>query len=127
MCLTPQLPHVRHSPSSSGPQADATINAGGGIIVPPSSYFPRIQQILRKHDILCLADEIVTGFGRTGNWFGKDTVGMQPDMMALAKGLSAGHFPISAVVMTSAIYDAVCAINEGGGNFGHASQTQAIP
>ena len=54
--------------------------------------------MLDKYDILCLDDEIVCGFGRTGNWFGKETVDMRPDMMALAKGLSSSYFPISAVV-----------------------------
>ncbi len=118
---------LREGPDSVAAFIAEPINAGGGIIVPPSSYFPRIQQVLRKYDVLCLDDEIVTGFGRTGNWFGKDTVGMQPDMMALAKGLSAAHFPISAVVISSAIYDAVCAINKPGGNFGHGFTNSGHP
>ena len=64
-----------------------------------AGLFRRIQKVLTKYDILCLGDEIVCGFGRTGNWFGKETVGMTPDMMSLAKGLSSSYFPISAVVV----------------------------
>jgi 4-aminobutyrate--pyruvate transaminase len=103
------------------------IHAGGGIIVPPASYFREIQKLLRKYDILALADEIVCGFGRTGNWFGKDTTGYVPDMMALAKGLSAGHFPISAVVMSAPVYEAVKAFNAAGGNFGHGFTNSGHP
>ncbi|MFA6155086.1 aminotransferase, partial [Mesorhizobium sp.] len=103
------------------------INAGGGIIVPPASYFAKIKKVLDKYDILCLGDEIVCGFGRTGNWFGKKTVGMQPDMMALAKGLSSSYFPISAVVMAGEIYDAVKEFNKQGGSFGHGFTNSGHP
>jgi 4-aminobutyrate--pyruvate transaminase len=103
------------------------INAGGGIIVPPASYFAKIEKVLKKYDILCLGDEIVCGFGRTGNWFGKETVGMQPDMMALAKGLSSSYFPISAVVMAGEIYEAVKTFNKQGGSFGHGFTNSGHP
>lgn len=103
------------------------IQAGGGIIAPPASYFPEVQKLLRRYDILALADEIVCGLGRTGSWFGKDTTSFAPDMMALAKGLSAGHFPISAVVMSGPVYDAVKAFNAAGGNFGHGFTNSGHP
>src|SRR5262249_49603790 len=103
------------------------IFAGGGIIVPPKSYFARIEEVLKKYDILCLGDEIVCGFARTGNWFGKETVGMKPQMMALAKGLSSSYFPISAVVIAPEIYDAVAAFNKQGGNFGHGFTNSGHP
>lgn len=118
---------VREDPDTIAAFIAEPIHAGGGIIVPPSSYFPEVQKVLRKYDILALADEIVCGFGRTGNWFGKDTTGYAPDMMALAKGLSAGHFPISAVVMSGAIYDAAKAFNAAGGNFGHGFTNSGHP
>lgn len=101
--------------------------AGGGIIVPPKGYFARIEEVLRKYDILCLGDEIVTGFARTGNWFGRETVGMAPDMMSLAKGLSSSYFPISAVVVKPEIYQAVYDFNAGGGNFGHGFTNSGHP
>jgi Adenosylmethionine-8-amino-7-oxononanoate aminotransferase len=103
------------------------IHAGGGIIVPPKTYFTRIQEILRKYDILCLDDEIVCGFARTGNWFGRETVGMKPDMMSLAKGLSSSYFPISAVVIAPGIYDAVYEFNKLGGSFGHGFTNSGHP
>ncbi|PZM12976.1 aminotransferase [Rhizobium tubonense] len=117
---------------SEGPDTVAAfiaepVYAGGGIIVPPSGYFPRIQDVLNKYDILCLDDEIVCGFGRTGEWFGKDLVGMKPDMMALAKGLSSSYFPISAVVLSPKIYGAVAEFNNQGGAFGHGFTNSGHP
>ena len=103
------------------------INAGGGIIVPPETYFPKIQAILRKHDILVLADEIVTGFGRTGNWFGSQTVGMQPDMMSMAKALSSSYFPISAVLVSRPIQQALAEMNKAGELFGHGFTNSGHP
>jgi 4-aminobutyrate---pyruvate transaminase len=103
------------------------INAGGGIIVPPAGYFAKIEAVLRRHDILVLADEVVCGFGRTGNWFGCQTVGMQPDMMALAKGLSSSYFPISAVVLGRPISEALTRLNAGGELFGHGFTNSGHP
>jgi 4-aminobutyrate--pyruvate transaminase len=103
------------------------INAGGGVIVPPRGYFPKVQEVLRRHGILCLDDEIVCGFGRTGSWFGCESVGMEPDMMAMAKGLSSSYFPISAVAVAPHIYEAIHRINADGGNFGHGFTNSGHP
>ncbi|ACM39443.1 MULTISPECIES: aminotransferase [Rhizobium/Agrobacterium group] len=103
------------------------INAGAGVIVPPSGYFERIQAVLDKYGILCLDDEIVCGFGRTGNWFGCQTVGMMPDMMAMAKGLSSSFFPISAVAVSGKIYEAIKSINRDGSLFGHGFTNSGHP
>jgi 4-aminobutyrate--pyruvate transaminase len=103
------------------------INAGGGVVVPPQNYFAKIEAVLRRHDILVLADEVVCGFGRTGNWFGCQSVGMQPDMMALAKGLSSSYFPISAVLLARPVRDAVAAINPNGELFGHGFTNSGHP
>jgi 4-aminobutyrate--pyruvate transaminase len=118
---------LREGPETIAAFIAEPIHAGGGIIVPPASYFSRMQAVLDKYDILCLDDEIVCGFGRTGEWFGKDTVGMRPDMMALAKGLSAGHFPISAVVVSGRIYQALYDFNGAEGNFGHGFTNSGHP
>jgi len=118
---------LREGPDSIAAFIAEPIYAGGGIIVPPARYFAEVQKVLRKYDILSLADEIVCGFGRTGNWFGKDTVGYDPDMVALAKGLSAGHFPMSAVVVKGPIYQAVYEFNARGGNFGHGFTNSGHP
>jgi 4-aminobutyrate--pyruvate transaminase len=118
---------LREGPDSIAAFIAEPIHAGGGIIVPPKTYFARIQEVLRKYDILCLADEIVCGFARTGNWFGKETVAMQPDMMSLAKGLSSSYFPISAVVVRPEIYQAVYDFNKNGGAFGHGFTNSGHP
>ncbi len=103
------------------------INAGGGIIVPPKGYFQKIETVLRRHDILVLGDEVVCGFGRTGNWFGCQTVGMQPDMIALAKGITSSYFPMSAVLLGKPIQDALAEMNKGGEIFGHGFTNSGHP
>lgn len=86
------------------------IQGAGGVLVPPASYFPEIQRICKAHDILFIVDEVICGFGRTGNWFGADTFDLQADIMTLAKGLSSGYMPISAVMVgdrvSKALFDA---------------------
>ena len=72
------------------------IQGAGGVIVPPDSYWPEIQRICNKYDVLLVVDEVITGFGRTGQWFGSHTYSIQPDLMTLAKGLSSGYLPIAA-------------------------------
>jgi 4-aminobutyrate--pyruvate transaminase len=81
----------------------------GGVIVPPATYFERIQPILKKHDILFVADEVICGFGRTGNMFGTQTFDLRPDIMTLAKALSAGYQPISASLVKNELYDVLLA------------------
>ncbi len=103
------------------------VNAGGGIIVPPRGYFAKIEAVLRRHDILVLADEVVCGFGRTGNWFGCETVGMTPDMMALAKGITSSYFPMSAVLLGRPIRDALAEMNKAGELFGHGFTNSGHP
>jgi len=88
------------------------IQGAGGVLVPPASYFPEIQRICREHGVLLIADEVICGFGRTGNWFGSETFGIEPDLMTLAKGLSSGYLPISAVMVGDRV--ARTLIDEGG-------------
>jgi len=75
------------------------IQGAGGVIVPPSTYWPEIQRICDKYEILLIADEVITGFGRTGNWFGSQTMGIKPHIMTIAKGLSSGYAPIGGSVV----------------------------
>ncbi len=88
------------------------IQGAGGVIIPPASYFPEIQRVCRNHDILFIVDEVITGFGRTGNWFASETFDLKPDMMTLAKGLSSGYAPISAVMVGDRV--AATLIDDGG-------------
>ena len=83
------------------------IQGAGGVIVPPANYWGEIQKICDKYDILLAADEVICGFGRTGNWFGSDTFGIKPDIISMAKGLSSGYLPIAAVAVGSRINDAL--------------------
>ncbi|CAM4090340.1 aspartate aminotransferase family protein [Bordetella muralis] len=95
------------------------VMGAGGVIVPPETYFEKIQSVLRKYDVLMVADEVICGFGRTGKMFGSQTFGIQPDILTCAKALSSGYIPISAVMVSPAIYDAM-AVNSGKiGTFGH--------
>lgn len=83
------------------------VQGAGGVIDPPRTYWPEIERICRKYDILLVADEVICGFGRTGNWFGCETYGFTPDLMTLAKGLSSGYLPIAAVAMNGRVFEGI--------------------
>ena len=91
------------------------IQGAGGVIVPPESYWPKIKEILDKYDILFVADEVICGFGRTGEWFGSDFYGLKPDMMTIAKGLTSGYIPMGGLI----VRDEVVAVLNEGGDFNH--------
>ncbi|KFE54678.1 aspartate aminotransferase family protein [Pseudomonas syringae] len=91
------------------------IQGAGGVIVPPDSYWPKIKEILDKYDILFVADEVICGFGRTGEWFGSDFYGLKPDMMTIAKGLTSGYIPMGGLI----VRDEVVAVLNEGGDFNH--------
>lgn len=88
------------------------IHGAGGLIFPPETYWPAIQKICRKYDVLLHVDEVITGFARTGAWFGSHTYGIAPDIMTMAKGLSSGYQPISAVALGDRVADAISNANE---------------
>lgn len=81
----------------------------GGMVVPPDDYWPRMEEVLRRHGILLILDEVVTGFGRTGTWFGAEHWGLSPDLLVTAKGITSGYMPLGAVLVTAPIRDAVTA------------------
>jgi putrescine aminotransferase len=91
------------------------IQGAGGVIVPPDSYWPKIKEILARYDILFVADEVICGFGRTGEWFGSDYYDLKPDLMTIAKGLTSGYIPMGGVIVRD---DVVNVLNEGG-DFNH--------
>ena len=91
------------------------IQGAGGVIVPPETYWPRIKEILAKYDILFVADEVICGFGRTGEWFGSDFYDLKPDMMTIAKGLTSGYIPMGGLI----VRDEVVAVLNEGGDFNH--------
>jgi 4-aminobutyrate--pyruvate transaminase len=95
------------------------VMGAGGVIVPPAGYFERVQQVLARHDILFIADEVICGFGRTGQMFGSQTYGIRPDILTCAKMLTSGYQPMSAMMVTPRIFEALLRQSEKLGVFGH--------
>jgi putrescine aminotransferase len=91
------------------------IQGAGGVIVPPASYWPEIQRICDRYGILLIADEVITGFGRTGQWFGSETFGIRPHIMTIAKGLSSGYLPIGGSIVCDEVAETVAKA----GDFNH--------
>jgi putrescine aminotransferase len=92
------------------------VQGAGGVIVPPATYWPEIQRICDKYGILLVSDEVITGFGRTGRWFGCETMGFQPDLMTFAKGVTSGYVPLGGVMVGDRIAKVLI---EQGGEFNH--------
>ena len=91
----------------------------GGVIVPPAGYYPAIQQVLDEHDIIMIDDEVINGFGRTGNWWGAQTLGMRPTTISAAKQLTSAYAPLGAVMIPEDIYQAYVDHSRQIGTFGH--------
>jgi 4-aminobutyrate--pyruvate transaminase len=106
--------------------AEPLIGAGG-VLLPPEGYFAAIQPILKRHDILLIADEVITGFGRTGAYWGSETFGMKPDMLVCAKALSAGFQPISAIIVSDDIFRPIQDRAGKNGSFAHGFTWSAHP
>lgn len=92
------------------------VQGAGGVIIPPDSYWPEINRICKEHDILLIADEVICGFGRLGHWFGSQRYGIRPDFMTLAKGITSGYVPLSAVMVGDRVAETLI---EEGGEFYH--------
>ena len=92
------------------------VQGAGGVIIPPSTYWPEIQRICREYDVLLVADEVICGFGRTGNWWGSETFDITPDLMPIAKGLTSGYVPMGGVFISDRVAGPVM---EHGGEFVH--------
>ncbi len=110
---------LKEGPDTVAAMFAEPIMGAGGVIVPPPTYFEKIQKVLKKYDVLLIADEVICGFFRTGNPWGSQTFGMVPDMLACAKALSASYIPISALMINEKIYQALLAESDKIGTFGH--------
>ncbi|MEM8555637.1 MAG: aspartate aminotransferase family protein [Pseudomonadota bacterium] len=99
------------------------VQGAGGVIVAPDSYWPEVSRILAERDILFIADEVICGFGRTGQWFGSQTYGLKPDIMTIAKGLSSGYAPIGGSMLTAEVAETI----GGAGEFYHGYTYSAHP
>lgn len=95
------------------------VMGAGGVIVPPATYWTKIQAVLRKYDILLVADEVICGFGRTGNMFGCETFNIEPDILVLSKALSSSYLPISALVANDRVLQPLINESDRIGTFGH--------
>ncbi|MEC7669038.1 MAG: aminotransferase class III-fold pyridoxal phosphate-dependent enzyme, partial [Pseudomonadota bacterium] len=96
---------LREGPDTVGALCLEPVTAGGGVIAPPEGYWPRVQEICRKYDVLLHIDEVVCGVGRTGKWFGYQQYGVQPDMVTMAKGVASGYAAIACLVTTEGVFD----------------------
>jgi putrescine aminotransferase len=81
------------------------IQGAGGVIIPPMTYWPAVQEICKKYDLLLIADEVICGFGRTGHWFGSEYFGIESDFMTMAKGITSGYMPLSAIMVSDRVAD----------------------
>ena len=113
---------------------DARIEAEGPdtvaafiVVVPPEGYFAEIQQVLKRHDVLMLVDEVICGFGRLGEWFGCDVFGIEPDIMTVAKGLTNGYIPMSGSLVGDKVWDVLESSSAEIGAFGHGFTYSAHP
>ena len=110
---------LKEGPETIGAFIAEPVQGAGGVIIPPPTYFEKIQPILEKYEILFIADEVITGFGRTGNWFGTDTYKLEPDMLTTAKMITSAYVPFSALYVTGKIYQACADASASVGVFGH--------
>jgi 4-aminobutyrate---pyruvate transaminase len=99
----------------------------GGVILPPRTYWEKIQAVCRRHDILIVADEVITGFGRTGRMFGSETYGINPDILVLSKALTSSYIPLSALVFSDAIYQVLADNSAKIGVFAHGFTASGHP
>ncbi|MDX2102603.1 MAG: aspartate aminotransferase family protein [Alphaproteobacteria bacterium] len=110
---------LREGPDTIAAMIAEPVQGAGGVIVPPATYWDKVQAVLAKYDVLLVADEVICGFGRTGNPWGSTTVGMRPDLISCAKALSGAYMPIGAVMVSDQIYRAVRDNSGKIGTFGH--------
>ncbi|HEX2148447.1 MAG TPA: aminotransferase class III-fold pyridoxal phosphate-dependent enzyme, partial [Pseudorhizobium sp.] len=103
------------------------VMGAGGVIVPPAGYWEAIQAVLRKYDVLLIADEVICGFGRTGEMFGTTTYALQPDIMTLSKQLSSSYQPISALLINERVYGPLADESAKIGTFGHGFTASGHP
>lgn len=103
------------------------VMGAGGVLVPPKTYFEKIGAVLAKYDVRFIADEVICGFGRTGNWFGTQTLGMKPHSISMAKAITSAYFPLSALTIEEELYQVMLAESRKLGTFGHGYTYTAHP
>ncbi|HTK93465.1 MAG TPA: aspartate aminotransferase family protein [Verrucomicrobiae bacterium] len=110
---------LREDPETVAAFIAEPVMGAGGVVVPPRTYFDKVQAVLKKHDVLFIADEVICGFGRTGRMFGSETYDLKPDIMVMAKALSSAYLPISATAISEGIYQSLVSGSDKVGVFAH--------
>jgi putrescine---pyruvate transaminase len=104
---------LREGPDTVAAFIAEPVQGAGGVIVPPADYFPRIREICNQYDVLLIADDVITGFGRTGRWFGLDHYGIEPDIMQFAKGITSGYVPLGGIGVSDTIREVINGVPAG--------------
>ena len=118
---------LRLGPEKVGAFIGEPVLGTGGITPPPEGYWPAVQAVLRKYDVLLIADEVITGFGRTGSMFGSQHYGMEPDLITIAKGLTSAYFPLSAAIVGEKVFEVLAAAADRIGVFSHGYTSSGHP
>ncbi|MGP9818502.1 aminotransferase [Salinarimonas sp. NSM] len=118
---------LAEGPDTVGAFIAEPIQGAGGVIVPPAGYFPAIQEVLRRHDVLLIVDEVICGFGRLGTMFGSEVYGIEPDLMTIAKGVTSAYVPLSGCVVSQKVYEVIAGAGRTHGPFGHGYTYTAHP
>jgi L-2,4-diaminobutyrate transaminase len=116
---------LREGPETVAAFIAEPLQAAGGVLVPPPGYFPAIHEVLHRHDVLLIADEVVCAFGRLGCWFGSELFGIQPDLITVAKGLTSAYVPLSGCLVSDRVWSVVADASKG--VFGHGYTYTAHP
>ena len=104
---------LREGPDTVAAFIAEPVQGAGGVIVPPADYFPRIREICDQYDVLLIADDVITGFGRTGRWFGLEHYGIEPDIMQFAKGITSGYVPLGGIGVSDKIREVMNGVPAG--------------
>jgi L-2,4-diaminobutyrate transaminase len=118
---------VREGPDTVAAFVAEPVMGAGGVVVPPARYFEAVGEVLRRHDVLLVADEVICGFGRLGRRFGSEVFGLEPDLVTLAKGLTSGYAPLSACLISARVWDEIAHREAELGQFAHGFTYSAHP
>ena len=118
---------LREGPDTIAAFIGEPLMGAGGVLLPPTGYWEKVNVLLRKYDIRFIADEVICGFGRTGNWFGSTTFGMKPQSISMAKAITSAYFPLSALTVEEDLYQAMLDESRKLGTFGHGYTYTAHP
>lgn len=118
---------LAEGPETVGAFIAEPIQGAGGVIVPPKGYFPAIREVLNRHDVLLIADEVICGFGRLGTMFGCEALDIEPDLITIAKGITSAYVPLSGCIVSQRVWDTIADAGERNGPFGHGYTYSAHP